>query len=88
MTAARPSIAILSERIPQLTIVLASRVRPSLHTGRLRVSGEMIEVRVEEKLKIDLNTVKTRSKSIFSKLGVRSRTQAAIKSLDDDRQMN
>ena len=43
---------------------------------------------ISAKLKINLNTVKTHSKSIFSKLGVKSRTQAAIKSLGDDRQID
>ncbi|WP_163993817.1 LuxR C-terminal-related transcriptional regulator [Rhizobium lusitanum] len=39
---------ILSARVSQLTIVLASRHRPSIPIGRLRVSGEMIEVPVED----------------------------------------
>ena len=39
---------ILAARIPQLTIVLASRNRPSIPIGRLRVSGEMLEVPVED----------------------------------------
>lgn len=39
---------ILAARIPQLTVVLASRSRPSIPIGRLRVSGEMLEVPVED----------------------------------------
>lgn len=39
---------IFAARIPNLTIVLASRNRPSIPIGRLRVSGEILEVPVEE----------------------------------------
>ncbi|HEV7247195.1 MAG TPA: LuxR C-terminal-related transcriptional regulator [Shinella sp.] len=39
---------ILAARMPQLTIVLASRSRPSIPIGRLRVNGEMLEVPVED----------------------------------------
>ncbi|RCW81861.1 LuxR C-terminal-related transcriptional regulator [Phyllobacterium bourgognense] len=40
--------SILAARIPNLTIVLASRIRPSIPIGRLRVSGEILEVPVGE----------------------------------------
>ncbi|WP_175544431.1 LuxR C-terminal-related transcriptional regulator [Mesorhizobium sp. YR577] len=39
---------ILAARIPNMTIVLASRNRPSIPIGRRRVSGEILEVPVEE----------------------------------------
>ncbi len=39
---------IFAARIPNLTIVLASRNRPAIPIGRLRVSGEILEVSVEE----------------------------------------
>ncbi|WP_454857792.1 LuxR C-terminal-related transcriptional regulator [Rhizobium binxianense] len=39
---------ILAARIPNMTIVLASRNRPSIPIGRLRVTGEILEVPVEE----------------------------------------
>ncbi|WP_245413525.1 LuxR C-terminal-related transcriptional regulator [Mangrovicella endophytica] len=39
---------LLAARIPQLTIVLASRNRPAMPVSRLRVSGELLEVPVEE----------------------------------------
>lgn len=39
---------ILAARITQLTIVLASRNRPPIAISRLRVSGEIVEVPVEE----------------------------------------
>jgi LuxR family maltose regulon positive regulatory protein len=39
---------ILAARIPQLTVVLASRNRPLIPIGRLRVSGEILEVPVEQ----------------------------------------
>jgi len=40
--------AILATRMPQLSIVLASRTRPSIPLGRLRVSGEILEVPMED----------------------------------------
>ncbi|WP_143523882.1 LuxR C-terminal-related transcriptional regulator [Rhizobium rhizosphaerae] len=40
--------SILAARIPQLTIILASRNRPSIPIGRLRVSGEILEVPVDD----------------------------------------
>ncbi len=39
---------VLAACVPQLTIVLASRNRPPIAIGRLRVSGEILEVPVEE----------------------------------------
>ncbi|MFA6153482.1 LuxR C-terminal-related transcriptional regulator [Mesorhizobium sp.] len=39
---------IFAARIPNMTIVLASRNRPSIPIGRLRVSGEILEVPVED----------------------------------------
>lgn len=39
---------VLAARIAQLTVVLASRNRPSIPIGRLRVSGEMLEIPVED----------------------------------------
>jgi len=39
---------ILAARIPEFTVVLASRTRPSIAISRLRVSGEALEVPVEE----------------------------------------
>ncbi|MBZ9676205.1 LuxR C-terminal-related transcriptional regulator [Mesorhizobium sp. ES1-1] len=39
---------IFAARIPNMTIVLASRTRPSIPIGRLRVSGEILEVPVED----------------------------------------
>lgn len=39
---------ILAARIPHLTIVLASRNRPPITISRLRVSGDILEVPVEE----------------------------------------
>ncbi|MCO4319152.1 LuxR C-terminal-related transcriptional regulator [Phyllobacterium sp. 21LDTY02-6] len=40
--------SILTARIPNLTVILASRSRPSIPLGRLRVSGEVLEVPVGE----------------------------------------
>lgn len=39
---------LLSARIPQLTLVLGSRTRPSFPVSRLRVSGELIEVGADD----------------------------------------
>eukprot|EP01037_Dinobryon_pediforme_P027440 gene27440-30333_t len=39
---------ILSGRFPNLTVVLASRNRPSLPVGRYRANGEMIDIPVED----------------------------------------
>lgn len=39
---------LLSARIPQLTLILGSRMRPSIPVSRLRVSGELMEVAVDD----------------------------------------
>lgn len=40
--------ALLAARLPNMTVVLASRTRPTLAVGRYRANGEMIEVSVAD----------------------------------------
>lgn len=68
--------ALLSARLAQLTIVLASRTRPALAMGRYRANGELIEISVE-----DLRFNESETEDFF-----KAATGVAL-SVDESRQM-